>query len=321
MNDAHWIGVDLGGTKILAGLFDDDMKPVGRAKEATPPPEQGPGAVFERIDRAVAKVLKETGVPASSVRGLGFGVPGQITDCTLTVKYAPNLGWHDVDLSAHLPNGWTWPTFIDNDVRIGTFGEWRHGAARGAKHVLGIFVGTGVGGALIFNGKLYHGFNNNAGEIGHIVLHWRKGKTLEDIAGRRNMMRYAASLLADAPKRVRKEWKGVDLDTVKSSQLAEFFDRDDPIAVQLVDAAAKAIGAAIGGLINLLSPEVVVLGGGVAGALGEGFRERVWEIATRYTLPGAADGVKFVAAALEDDSGIVGGAAYAKEQVEAADVD
>jgi glucokinase len=232
---------------------------------------------------------------------------------TLTVKFAPNLGWRDVDLSAHLPRGWTWPTFIENEVRIGPFGEWRHGSARGAKNVLGIFAGTGVGGALILDGKLYQGFNYNAGEIGHIVVHWRKGKSLEDIAGRRNMMRYAAGLLADAPKRVRKEWKGVDLDSVKSSQLADFFEKDDPIAVQLVDSAAKALGAAIGGMINLLSPEVIVLGGGVAGALGDSYRERIWEIATRYTLPGAADGVKFVAALLGDDSGIIGAASYAKE--------
>jgi glucokinase len=315
MTDAHWIGVDLGGTKILAGLFDDDMKLLGRAKEATPPPEAGPSAVFERIDTAVAKVLKDIGVAAKHIQGLGFGVPGQIVSGTLTVKFAPNLGWRDVDLSTHLPKAWTWPTFIENDVRIGTFGEWRHGSARGAKNVLGIFAGTGVGGALILDGKLYQGFNFNAGEIGHIVLHWRKGKTLEDIAGRRNMMRYAAGMLADAPKRVRKEWKGIDLDTVKSSQLADFFEKDDPIAVQLVDSAAKALGAAIGSMINLLSPEVIVLGGGVAGALGEGFRERIWEIATRYTLPGAADGVKFVAALLEDDSGIIGAAAYAKEMV------
>jgi len=318
MSDAYWIGVDLGGTKILAGLFDDEMKSLGRAKEATPPPEAGPSAVFERIDKAVAMVLAETGVAAGSVRGLGFGIPGQIKPGTLMVKFAPNLDWRDVDLSAHLPKAWTWPTFIENDVRIGTFGEWRHGSAKGAKNVLGIFAGTGVGGALIINGKLYHGFNFNAGEIGHIIVHWRKGKSLEDIAGRRSMMRYAASLLADAPKRVRKEWKGVELDAVKSSQLADFFEKDDPIAVQLVDSAAKALGAAIGGLINLLSPEVIVLGGGVAGALGEGFRERIWEIATRYTLPGAADGVKFVPAQLEDDSGIIGAAAYAKERAESA---
>src|SRR3954447_4275907 len=123
MSEAHWIGVDLGGTKILAGLFDDAMTVRGRAKEHTPPPGGGPAAVFERIDKAVAKVLKEAGVDPGQVRGLGFGVPGQIKPGTLTVKFAPNLDWRDLDLAAHLPEGWTWPTFIENDVRIGTFGE------------------------------------------------------------------------------------------------------------------------------------------------------------------------------------------------------
>jgi glucokinase len=116
---------------------------------------------------------------------LGLGVPGQIEPTTNRVKFAPNLDWHDVDVPAHLPAGWPWPVFIENDVRVGTFGEWKHGAARGARHVLGVFVGTGVGGALILDGKLYHGFNHNAGEIGHTIVHWRKGTELESIAGRR----------------------------------------------------------------------------------------------------------------------------------------
>jgi glucokinase len=314
MSDAHWIGADLGGTKILVGLFDDTMRVVARTKEATPPPAQGPTAVFERLGRAVERVLQESGVSADRVRGMGLGVPGQIDSGARRVKFAPNLDWRDLDLRPHLPASWTWPTYIENDVRIGTFGEWKHGAARGAKHVLGVFAGTGVGGALILDGKLYHGFNYNAGEIGHIVIHWRKGTGLEEVAGRRNMMKRAAELLNDAPKRVRREWKGVELASVKSSQLAEYYQRDDPIAVQLVDDAARAIGAGVGSVLNLLSPEVIVLGGGVAGALGESFLERVWEIAGRYALPGATDGVRFVAAELKDDSGIIGAAAYARER-------
>ncbi len=313
MSESHWIGVDLGGTKILTGLFDDSMQLQARAKEPTPPPGQGPAAVFERIGRAVDRVLKEAKVVPDQVRGLGMGVPGQLDPTALRVKFAPNLDWHDLDLRGFLPHSWPWKTFVENDVRVGTFGEWKHGAAQGAKHVLGVFAGTGVGGALILDGKLYHGFNFNAGEIGHIVINWRKGTTLETVAGRRNMMRRAAEQLADAPKRVRKEWKGVDLSAAKSSLLADYYQRDDPIAVQLVDDAARAIGAAVGSIINLLSPEVVVLGGGVAGALGESFLERVWEIATRYALPGAAKGVRCVAAKLEDDAGIIGAAAYAHE--------
>src|SRR5439155_23501449 len=183
---------------------------------------------------------------------------------------------------------------------------------KGARNVLGVFVGTGVDGGLIVNGQLFTGFNGNAGEIGHLILHWRQGTELESIAGRKYMMKRAKDILDDAPKRVRKEWKGIDLAGVRSSQLAEFYQKDDPIAVQLVDDAARALGAAIGGVVNFLNPEIIVVGGGVTGALGDTFIERIWEIAQRYTLPGAAHGVRCVAAALGDDSGIVGSAAYAK---------
>jgi glucokinase len=314
MSDIYWVGVDLGGTKTLAGVFDDRFHLAGRAKESTPY-AQGPGAVFETVARAVEKALKDAGVGPDKVRGLGMGLPGQIDASGTRVKYAPNLDWRDLDVTAHIPKAWTWPTFVENDVRVGTFGEWKHGAARGARHVLGVFVGTGVGGALIIDGKLYYGFNHNAGEIGHTIINWRKGTELESVAGRRWIVTRAKQLLDDAPKRVRKEWKGVDLAAVKSALLAEFYQKDDPVAVQLLDDAARALGAAIGSLVNLLSPEVIVLGGGVTEALGDHFVERVWEIASRFALPGATDGVRFVAAALKDDSGIIGAAAIAKARV------
>jgi glucokinase len=307
----HWIGVDLGGTKILAGLFDDQFRILARAKEATDP-QLGAAGVFERIRSSVDNLFAETGVKPGMVRGMGLGVPGQIDPRAGKVRYAPNLDWHDVELASVIPSEWPWAVHVENDVRLGTYGEFMHGAAHGARHVLGIFVGTGVGGGIIINGELYAGFNFNAGEIGHIVLHWRRGRTLEALAGRRSQMKTAKKLLDDAPKRVRKEWKGVDLAKVKSSQLAEMYQKDDPIAVRLVDDAAKALGAAVGSMVNFLSPEVIVIGGGVAGALGDSFLERIWEIAQKYTLPGAADGVRCVPAALKDDSGIYGAAAYAK---------
>lgn len=311
MSAGYWLGVDLGGTKILSGVFDDDLRLLARSKQPTSA-EGGPSAVFARIVQGVEAVLKEANVDPAQVRGLTIGVPGQIEPGTTRVRYAPNLDWRDVDLRPLLPAAWQWPLIVENDVRMGTYGEFAHGAARGAKHVLGVFVGTGVGGGLILNGDLFTGFNGNAGEIGHLIVHWRQGVELEAIAGRKYMMKRAKDILDDAPKRVRKEWKGIDLATVRSSQLAEFYQKDDPVAVQLVDDAARALGAAIGGLVNFLSPEVVVIGGGVAGALGEPFIERIWEIAQRYTLPGAAAGIRCLAAQLGDDAGIVGGAAYAK---------
>src|SRR3954465_3037599 len=98
MSEAYWLGVDLGGTKILAGLFDDSMKLLGRAKEATPPPAQGPNAVFDKINRAVERALQEAKVSSRQVRGLGMGLPGQIDPKALRVKFAPNLDWRDVEV-------------------------------------------------------------------------------------------------------------------------------------------------------------------------------------------------------------------------------
>jgi glucokinase len=312
---AHWIGVDLGGTKVLAGLFDDHLKLVARVKQPTGA-EGGPVAVFERIALSVDSVLEEAKIDRGNVKGMGFGIPGQIEPNSTTVRYAPNLGWNELDVRPLLPAAWPWPVVLENDVRMGTYGEFAFGAARGAKNVLGVFVGTGVGGGLIFNGELFTGANGHAGEIGHLIVHWRRGTSLEEVAGRKYQMKRAKEILDDAPKRVRKEWKHVDLEKVKSSQLAEFYLKDDPVAVLLIDDAARALGAAVGGVVNFLSPEVVVIGGGVTHALGDTFIERIWEIAQRFTLPGVAARVRCVGASLGDDSGIVGAAAYAKAKLD-----
>ena len=317
MSNGYWIGVDLGGTKVLAGLFDHDLTLLARAKQPTGS-EGGPAGVFARIAQAVDAVIREAKVEPSQVRGMGFGIPGQVVPDSTVVRFAPNLNWRDVDVQPLLPAAWTWPVVLENDVRMGTYGEFARGAAQGARHVFGIFVGTGVGGGFILNGELYTGFNGHAGEIGHVVIHWRKGTELESVAGRKYQMKRAKEVLDDAPKRVRKEWKGVDLDRVKSSQLAEFYQKDDPVAVLIVDDAARALGTAVASVVNLLSPEVVVVGGGVTGALGESFIERIWDVAQRHTLPGATDRVRCVPAALGDDSGIVGCAAYARARLGAA---
>ncbi len=313
MSGPYWLGVDLGGTKVLSGLFDDDLKLLARSKHPTYS-DGGPAGVMGRIVQGVEAVVSESKVDPALIRGMGLGVPGQVVPDSTVVTFAPNLDWRDVDLRDYVPPAWRWPLVVENDVRMATYGEWAFGAAKGARHVLGVFVGTGVGGGLILNGELFHGFNGHAGEIGNLIVHWRKGTTVEDVAGRKHMMKRADEVLADAPKRVRKEWKGVDVKGVRSSQLADFYQKDDPVAVHLVDDAARALGAAVGGVINLLSPEVVVIGGGVAGSLGDSFIERVWEFAQRYTLPKAADGVRCVPAALGDDAGILGCAAFARSR-------
>jgi glucokinase len=315
MSSEYWIGVDLGGTKILAGLFDENLNLLARAKHPTGS-ESGPAGVFSRIDQVVEAVVREAKIDATQIRGMGFGIPGQIDLTGKKVIFAPNLEWRDVEVAPLIPSSWTWPVILENDVRMGTYGEYKHGAAQGAKHVFGVFAGTGVGGGLILNGELFVGFNGNAGEIGHMVVHWRQGTHLEAIAGRKYQMKRAKRYLDEAPKRVRKEWKGIDLSRVKSSQLAEFYQKDDPIATRIVDDAARAIGAGVASVVNFISPELIVIGGGVTKALGESFIERIWDFATRSILPGAAENVRCVPASLGDDSGITGCAAYAQHKIQ-----
>lgn len=313
----HWLGVDLGGTKILAGVFDDDFKVLARHKAPTEA-AGGLEVVCNQLKKVVESALHQAGLRPDQICGLGMGIPGQIDPVANRVRYAPNLGWKNVDLAKELEDDWKWPCFFENDVKLGTYGEFTHGAAKGARHVLGVFVGTGVGGGLILNGDLYSGFNFNAGEIGHTVVHWRKGTNLEAIAGRLAITRRAADLLADATKKQRKAWKNIDPTAVKSSHLAELYQANDPIAVQLIDDGARALGAALGSALNLLSPEVIVIGGGLAGALGDSYLERIWELALRHALPHVADGVRCVPAALKDDSGIFGAAAFARANAQTA---
>src|SRR5262245_26870709 len=143
----YWIGVDLGGTKILTGLFDDSMKLVARVKHPTKP-ESGAAAVLQNVAHGVDNVLQEAKVSPEHVHGLGFGIPGQIVPNSTMVRYAPNLDWKDFDLRPFLPANWTWPVVLENDVRMGTYGEFSHGSARGSNSVFGIFIGTGCGGGL-----------------------------------------------------------------------------------------------------------------------------------------------------------------------------
>jgi glucokinase len=313
MAASYWLGVDLGGTKIMTGLFDNDCKLVARTKAPTNYEEGGP-AVFGRIVSTVDAVLKEVKATHGEVRGMCLAVPGQTVTHSTVVRYAPNLSWRDFDLAPLFPSHWSWPVAVENDVRMGTYGEWAHGAAKGARHVFGVFAGTGVGGGLILDGRLYHGFNGHAGEIGHIIIGWKKGIELEAIAGRRNLMNRAKEVIEDSPKHVRKNWKGIDPCAFKSSQIAEYSEKGEAVISYLIDEAARAIAAGVGTVLNLLSPEVVVIGGGVTKALGPAFPERIWEIAQRYALPRATENVRCVMAALGDDAGITGAAAYAKHR-------
>src|SRR2546421_5929901 len=164
------IGVDLGGTKILAGVFDSSMECVGTAKVSTKA-QRGLDAVVERITRCVEDAVDEADLNLKQVAGIGIGAPGAVDFDAGVVLFAPNLeGWKDVTLKKDLEKSLGVPVFVENDANIAVLGVHLAELKSKPRTVVGIFVGTGIGGGLIINHQLYSGFNHVAGEIGHMVI-------------------------------------------------------------------------------------------------------------------------------------------------------
>ena len=166
---ANVIGVDMGGTKILSAVIDPEGNILATAKVPTKA-DRGPSIVIDRIADSIRKAIDKAGVAATSIQAVGIGAPGPLDPATGVVIFAPNLRWKDVRLKDELEARVNFPTFVDNDVNVGTLGEHVFGAGEGFQNVVGIFVGTGIGGGIILQGELFHGASKTAGEIGHIIV-------------------------------------------------------------------------------------------------------------------------------------------------------
>jgi len=298
------IGIDLGGTKLLAAVVTDGQ-PGRSAKEPTP--AGGPAAVVE----VVARIVQELG----GADRVGLGTPGVVDHTKGVVGHAPNLvGWDDEVplrdlLEQALPPGTD--IRIDNDVNVGVLGEQSAGAARGRRDVLGVFAGTGVGGGLVLDGSLRRGPRGVTGEIGHVIV-VPEGRTcgcggaghLEAYAGR-------AGIEAEARRRhgAGAHTKLVELagdGKMKSGVIAKALAVDDALAVELIDEAVAALGTAIASAVTLVDVPTVVLGGGITEKLGAPFVARVDAAVRARVIPGVP--VEVVAATLGDDAGVVGAA-------------
>jgi glucokinase len=265
---------------------------------------------------AIAEVVSELGVAKDDT--VGVGAPGVIDVERGIVRAAPNLpGWIEpFALGPALAETINVErVVVDNDVNVGTVAEHRLGAARGANEVLGVFVGTGVGGGLILDGKLRRGPTGLAGEIGHVVV-TAKGRLcgcggrghLEAYAGRAGMEKRARDLEAKGNDTIL-----VDLAKAKrmtSSVWAKALAAGDQVAIDLIDAAVAALGRAIAGVITTLDLELVVVGGGLADRLGPAFVGRIEQAARSELFPGGSP-VRVVPAELGDRSGAIGAALLA----------
>jgi glucokinase len=314
------VGVDFGGTKILAGVFDKEMKCLGRTKLSTKS-ERGVAPVVERIARCTKDVVDECDLDMKQIRGIGIGAPGAVNTEEGRVIFAPNLKWEDVPLKKELEKQLGVPVFLENDCNVNTLGVYEVELKSKPRNLIGIFVGTGIGGGLILDGQLYHGFNRTAGEIGHMVLEVEGPKCgcgnrgcFEALASRTAIFKRIQGAIKDGQKTILTEMLGEDLKDLRSGDLRKAIRKGDKFVEKVIEDAAEYTGIAVGNLINIFNPEVVVLGGGVIDALEDEMMSIIVETAQEYAMEGTAKGIEIVASKVGDDAGILGGAVLARRE-------
>ncbi len=313
------VGVDLGGTKILAGVFKSPQECIGIAKLSTKP-QRGVEAVIERVARCVQDAVDEADLSLKQVAGVGVGAPGAVNSDSGSVIFAPNMeGWKDVPLKKQLEKHLGIPVFVENDCNIAALGVHVTELKSKPRNLVGIFVGTGIGGGIIINGDLYSGFNHTAGEIGHMVLDVSGPKCgcgnkgcFEALASRTAIFQQIKAGIKDGEKTILTEMLGNDLADLRSGDLRKAIRRGDKFVEKIVEGAAEYIGIGIANLVNILGPEVVVVGGGVIEALEDEMMSVIVETAQDYAMPGTMKDVEIVASKLGDSAGITGGAVLAR---------
>ncbi len=317
---SHVVGVDLGGTKILAGVFDTKLQPLGTTKFSTKA-QRGPEAVIERVARCVQDAIDECDLSTKQIRGVGIGAPGAVDPEHGEVVFAPNLGWKDVAIVKELEKRLDVPVFLENDCQVCMLGVYEQELKSKPKHVLGIFIGTGIGGGLIQNGELYHGSSHTAGEVGHMVIDVNGPKCscgnkgcFEVFASRLALFRAIQSAIKNGEKSLLTEMLGDDLKDLRSGDIRKAIRRGDKMVEKIVEEAAEYTGVAIGNLVNILNPEVVVLGGGVMEALADEMMPTIVKSAKSHVLPGTFRNVDIIASKLGDNAGITGAAALARDK-------
>jgi len=312
------VGVDLGGTKILTVLADSKGQVLAKVNVPTEV-SRGQDYIIAKIIESIQAVQRDTGAAPGAVQAIGMGVAGLTDPDHGFVHFAPNLGWRDVPLGQIMHERLNIPIYLDNDANLAALGEHVYGAGRGADDMVYITVSTGVGGGLIFGGRVYHGAGGGAGEIGHITVMedgpaCRCGNTgcLEALASGTAISLRAAALVAEGRGRGILAAAAGDKSKISARVVAKAALNGDGEAQAVMQEAGRYLGIALSGLVNLLSPSLIVLGGGVMQSKsGELLWEAILEQVICRSMGSSLKKVRIIPSVLGSDSSVMGAVALA----------
>ncbi len=322
-NKQYWIGFDLGGTKMMAVVFDSNLQEVGRKKRKTRS-KGGEKVGFNRIEETMQDALIEAKISLHDVAGIGIGVPGPLNPASGVVLEATNLGWKNVPLRQQLQDRFERPVEVCNDVDAGVFGEYLRGAGKGCRSVLGLFPGTGIGGGFVYEGRIFHGTRSTCMEVGYLQMATEGAAagtgpvgTLEGLASRLAISAEAAKAVFRGQAPSLQAIAGTDVAKIRSSALRKSIEDGDKAVEQIVRRSAEQVGRGIGSLINILAPDRVILGGGLVEAMPNLYLDAVRKGVKRNVLPSLVDCAEIVVSKLGDLAAALGAAGVVRQRVTA----
>lgn len=323
-SDRYILGVDLGGTNIVVGAMSADGSRELSVHETPTRATEGADAVVGRIvgllERVAAETLAATGAAREAILGVGIGSPGPLDRERGLVIFTPNLGWRDFPLRDRISDAMRLPATLDNDANCATLGEWWRGAAQGGRNVVGLTIGTGIGGGLILDGRLYHGASDVAGELGHTTIDSTGRRCgcgnygcLEAYASGPAIAERAREALAGGEPSAMPQLVESDLSRLTAALVYQAAREGDRLALEVVRETARLLGAGVANLLNIFNPDVVVLAGGVTQAGDALFEPMRAEVRRRAFKP-AVDACRIVPGALQGKAGVVGAVATFAQQ-------
>jgi glucokinase len=319
------VGVDLGGTNIVVGAMSADGKHAFATRSIPTLPEVGADGVADRIVGLIEGVILDTIAETDGHRkdflGVGIGAPGPLDREKGLVIVAPNLGWRNFPLRDRIAERLHLTATLDNDANCATVGEWWQGAAKGGTNVIGMTIGTGIGGGLILDGKLFHGSSDVAGEIGHTTIdlngrHCKCGNygCLEAYAsGPAIAVRAREVLVREETASLLPSMVGGRLDEITAATVYSAASQGDAVASEIVRDTARYLGVGVANLLNTVNADVVVIAGGVTAA-GDALFVPLRAEVRRRAFRSAVDATRIVAGTLPGTAGVVGAVATFKMQ-------
>lgn len=317
----RYIGVDLGGTNLRAAIADVDTGEVVYQQKCQTLATEGQEAVIQRIVQMVRELIDESGVSSSEISAIGIGVPGTPDIDTGVIRILPNLPgkWREVPLRQIIEEQMRLPVAVINDVRAITLGEWKFGAGRGADTVACLAIGTGIGGGVIINGQFHLGIGGTAGEFGHHVV---EVDGLSCGCGGKGCLELYASGPAISAMGVKEVMHGhttrigplvnYDLNRIDAGIIVQAALEGDAVAMEILGRAGRYLGIAVGNILGVISPQRVIIGGGVSAA-GDLLLEPIVRAVRERANVIPVDQMEFVIAKLGIDAGLIGAALWAQE--------